>query len=103
MRKGECSVPLCSFNFLSKLTQAANCVRFCLNPFCCEVHEVRKRAKIRNRYNQILHLTKDTLRESDKNTRKHHIQESQEVSSFPAGDHKDAYIMSTIPMVSSIY
>ena len=27
------------FNVLSKLKQAANCVRFCLNPFCCEVHE----------------------------------------------------------------
>ena len=26
--------------------------------------------------------------ESDKNSRKHHIQESQEVSPFPAGDHK---------------
>ena len=28
--------------------------------------------------------------ESDKNTRKHHTQESQEVSPFPAGDHKAA-------------
>ena len=28
--------------------------------------------------------------ESDKNTRKHHIQESQEVSPFAAGDHKAA-------------
>ena len=26
--------------------------------------------------------------ENDKNTIKHHIQESQEVSPFPAGDHK---------------
>ena len=26
---------------------------------------------------------------SDKNTRKHHIQESQEVSPFPIGDHKN--------------
>ena len=31
-----------------------------------------------------------TTWESDKNTRKHHIQESQEVSHFPAGDHKAA-------------
>ena len=50
----------------------------------------KKKAKIRNRYNQIPHLTQDTTRESDKNTRKHHNQESQEVSSFPAGDHKAA-------------
>ena len=28
----------------------------------------------------------------DKNKRKHHKQESQEVSSFPAGDHKAAMI-----------
>ena len=50
----------------------------------------RKRAKIRNRYNQVPHLTQDTVWESDKNTRKHHIQDSQEVSPFPAGDHKIA-------------
>ena len=28
--------------------------------------------------------------EGDKHTRKHHIQESQEVSPFPTGDHKAA-------------
>ena len=52
--------------------------------------EVKKKAKIRNRYNQVQHLTRDTIWESDKNTRKHHTQESQEVSPFPAGDHKAA-------------
>ena len=52
--------------------------------------KVRKKAKIRNRYNQAPHLTQDTTRESDKKTIKHHIQESQEVSPFPAGDHKAA-------------
>ena len=36
-----------------------------------------KEAKIRNRYNQIPHLTQDTTWESDKNTIKHNIQESQ--------------------------
>ena len=35
-------------------------------------------------------LTQDTTWESDKNTIKHHIQESQEVSPFSAGDHKAA-------------
>ena len=44
--------------------------------------------KIRNLDNQVQHLTQDTTWESDKNTRKHQIRESQEVSPFPAGDHK---------------
>ena len=48
------------------------------------------KAKILNRYNQVPHPTKDTMRESDESRRKHHIQESQEVSPFPAGDHKAA-------------
>ena len=62
--------------------------------FSCLLHAlytiVSKKAKIRNRYNQVPQLTKDTTWESDKNTRKHHIQESQEVSPSPAGDHKAA-------------
>ena len=48
---------------------------------------LRKRALIRNRYNQAPHLTQDT------NGKVTHSQlditnESQEVSPFPAGDHK---------------
>ena len=35
-------------------------------------------------------MTQDTTWEGDINTRKHHIQESQEVSPSPAGDHKAA-------------
>ena len=35
-------------------------------------------------------LTQDTIWERDKNTRKHYVQESQEASRFPAGDHKVA-------------
>ena len=54
------------------------------------VFKVSKKANIRNRYNQVLQLTQDTIWGSDKNTRKHHIQESKEVSPFPAGDHKAA-------------
>ena len=46
------------------------------------------KAKIENRYNQVLHMTKDMVWECDKNTRKHHIQGSQEVSLFRTGDHK---------------
>ena len=54
------------------------------------LYTVKNKAKIKNRYNQVPHLTQDTAWESDKNTRKHHIQESQEVSSFPTSDNKDA-------------
>ena len=35
-------------------------------------------------------MTADTTREGDINTRKHHIQEIQEVSPFSTGDHKTA-------------
>ena len=50
--------------------------------------KVSKKAKIRNRYNQVPHLTQDTTWKSDINTIKHHKQESQEASPFPAGDHR---------------
>ena len=52
--------------------------------------KVSKGAKIRNRYNQVPHLTQDTdgkVTKSELDT----TNESQEVSPFPAGDHK-AYI-----------
>ena len=49
-----------------------------------------KKAKIRNQYNQAPHPTQDTTWESDKNTRKRQTQESQEASSYPAGDDKAA-------------
>ena len=50
---------------------------------------VRKRAKIRNRYNQAPHLTQDT--NGKVTTSQLDItNESQEVSLFPAGDHKAA-------------
>ena len=48
----------------------------------------KKKAKIRNRYNQV--LTHDTTWESDRNTIKHHIKESHDVSPFPTDDHKAA-------------
>ena len=55
-----------------------------------DIVKVRKKAKIRNQYNQLPHLTQDTTWENDKNTRKHHTKESQGVSPFPTGDHKAA-------------
>ena len=46
-------------------------------------------AQIRNRYNQVPHLTQDTVWESDRYTKKKdQIYESQEVSIFTAGDLK---------------
>ena len=56
------------------------------------VFKVRKKAKIGNRCNQVPHMTRDTrtIWKSDKTTRKHHTQERQEVSSFPAVAHKAA-------------
>ena len=51
--------------------------------------KVRKAAKIRNRYNQVPHLTQVTTWESDK-VQLNITNKSQEVSSFLAGDHKAA-------------
>ena len=45
--------------------------------------------KIRKRYNQVQHLTQDTTWESNKYTI-NITNKSQEVSPFPAGDHKPA-------------
>ena len=50
--------------------------------------KARKKANIRNQYNQV--LTQDIVWKSDRNKTNRHIQESQEVSPFPAGDHKAA-------------
>ena len=49
--------------------------------------KVSKGAKIRNRYNQVPHLTQDTNGIVTK-SQLYTTNESQEVSPFPAGDHK---------------
>ena len=49
--------------------------------------KVSKVAKIRNRYNQVPYLTPDT-KEKVTNSQLDITNESQEVSPFPAGDHK---------------
>ena len=49
--------------------------------------EVSKDAKIRNRYNQVPHLTQD-INGKVTNSQIDTTNESQEVSPFPAGDHK---------------
>ena len=51
--------------------------------------KVRNIAKIGKRYNQVPHLTQDTIWESNKNTI-NITNKSQEVSPFPAGDYKAA-------------
>ena len=48
---------------------------------------VSKGAKIRNRYNQVPHLTRDTNGKVT-NSQLDNTNESQEVSPFTAGDHK---------------
>ena len=49
--------------------------------------KVSKGAKIRNRYNQVPHLTQDTNGKVT-NSQLDTTNESQEVSPLPAGDHK---------------
>ena len=56
--------------------------------------KVRKRAKIRNRYKQVPHLTQDTNGKVT-NSQLDTTSESQEVSPFPAGDHKAQIIRRT--------
>ena len=51
------------------------------------VHKVRKRKKIKNRYNQVLHLTQD-INGKVTNSLLDITNESQEVSPFPTDDHK---------------
>ena len=65
---------------------------YCINDILSEkvrIVKVRKTAKIKNRYNQVPHLTQDTTWESNKTTI-NITNKSQEVSPFSAGDHKAA-------------
>ena len=50
--------------------------------------KVSKGAKIKNRYNQVPHLTQDTNGKGT-NSQLDTTNECQEVSHFPTGDHKD--------------
>ena len=52
-----------------------------------KLYKVSKGAKIRNPYNQVPHLTQDTNGKVT-NSQLDTTNESQEVSPFPAGDHK---------------
>ena len=57
------------------------------DPICLLLFRISKGAKIRNRYNQVPHLTQDT-NEKVTNSQLDTTNQSQEVSPFPAGDHK---------------
>ena len=57
--------------------------------FACVSVKVSTTTNIRKRYNQVPHLTQDTIWESNKNTI-NITNKSQEVRHFPAGDHKAA-------------
>ena len=58
-----------------------------LDTIFSETMKVSKGAKIRNRYNQVPHLTQDTNGKVT-NSQLDTTNESQEASPFPAGDHK---------------
>ena len=65
---------------------------YLLGFFCFDIQfylllKVSKGAKIRSRYNQVPHLTQDTNRKVT-NSQLDTTNESQEISSFTAGDHK---------------
>ena len=61
-------------------------IHFNKNPHALSI-KVRKWAKIRNRYNQAPHLTQDTNGKVT-TSQLDFTNASQEVSNFPAGDHK---------------
>ena len=86
------------FDFVIKFPGTANGVTFSLVSLhylgdfliakaCIYLIKVRKTTKIRNRYNQVPHLSQDTKWESNKITI-NITSKSQEVSPFPLGDHK---------------
>ena len=58
-----------------------------LRHFIVSLRQVRKRTKSRNRYNLVPHLTQDTNGKVT-NSQLDITNENQEVSPFPAGDHK---------------
>ena len=64
-----------------------NIVMIYINKFHFRLSKVSKGAKIRIRYNQVPHLTQDTNGKVI-NLQLDTTNESQEVSPFPAGDHK---------------
>ena len=50
----------------------------------------KKKAQIRNRCNQVPHLTRDTIWESTQNITHNRVKRVKRVSPFPADDHNAA-------------
>ena len=77
-----------TYMYISQNYHSLNsCIQNYLHFHYCYISEVRKRKRIRNRYNQAPHLTQDT---NGKVTtlQLDIINESQAISPFPASDHK---------------
>ena len=81
-------------NYYAYIWQIRLLIRYNLHAFCfvlfCVYYitlKVSKGAKIRSRYNQVPHPTQDTNGKVT-NSQLDTTNESQEVSPFPAGDHK---------------
>ena len=82
--KALCNVLKCDS---SQMKELLRCFKMRNTTVLFSNDKVRKRAKIRNQYNQAPHLTQDT--NGKVTTSQLDIKnESQQVSPFPAGDHK---------------
>ena len=64
--------------------------------------KVSKGAKIRNRYNQVPHLTQDT-NEKVTNSQLDTTNESQEVSPFPAGNLQACSLLQYINVIANLF
>ena len=72
-----------------KIFKSVSFFRASLVSLRCVLVQSKKRAKIRNRYNQVPHLTQDTNGKVT-TSQLELTYEGQEVSPFPAGDHKSS-------------
>ena len=68
-----------------QLLDVASCLVFGWSPHQCIFFV----SSYRHRYNQAAHVIQNKTWESDKNTIKHHTQESQEVSPFQTGGYNE--------------
>ena len=83
-RQSSCSAT--AFKEVTKILALQERVSHFTNNFSA-LKKASKGAKIRNRYNQVQHLTQDT-NGNVTNSQLDTTNESQEISPFPAGDHK---------------
>ena len=75
---------------VSECLKTGYCMKYAFADVITRTHmKVKKRAKIRNRYNQAPHLIKDS-NEKVTTSQLDITNQSQEASPFPAGDHKES-------------